>query len=1082
MTTLNQTSWIVSIGQSGDQNATGSTGGFVVDALPSTAPLNTVLVWTSTGQPYRYNSLGQWVRLLPLSLWELNGEIVQMASTVDGISSAQHLMTTSDNSSGIATMSIQPRTTTDLSVGWGASRDASGIWKAARTGTAWAFVDNGTKFAVQYGAATLGSTVTMQDAIAVSSAGVVTIASVSTGALTVTSLTCTNNATVGGTLGVTGTSTLGAVNSGNHAVTGTLSASGLSTLTGGVTTPANLTTTGTGQLVVAGNASVGGTLGVSGAATLNGLGVANNATVGGTLGVTGTSTMGAVNSGNHAITGTLSTSGAATLNSMAVTNNATVGGTLGVTGAATFGALNTGNLAITGTLGTSGAATLNSLAVTNNASVGGQLSIGPSSFQLKYDATNGIQIYDLANGGLWLYQGGTTSKAVRTVNNVLDDGSGNAAIAGTLAVTGNQTNSGNIVLAGVVQAGAGLETTGDHATVTNNSNPIVRVVRPSGGALTMAIAAASSAYSNSAVAGDSVFRTESANNLFVQTGTGAEAIKIDSSNNVAVRNNATVGGTLGVTGLATLLAAGSSSTYHTVGNARTGDVNANSGFVVANSATYNATDYGFRQESSGKTMVNAKAGFDVSLRVNNSAVLTAQSTGVSVSGTLGSSGTATLNALTCTNNATVGGTLAVAYSLSCGSVSSADILAKTSVQLVSVGAPSGCVFGMQNTTTSNYGGLAKLGGSGTYFTGGNTDDVLLYCNSANRIAIGAWGQTSITLSAPTMIITPASSAVSINGTLTVGTDNTAGDSRTLLSSNGQLDFSYGPFTSTAYPAAASARIKCTDNSYSGDLAFLARQSGSDNATMNTNVTIAGATGNLATRGSITCPSLTCSGALTAGSFSPTTLSCSGNITSGSTVYTQYLNVAQIAYFLTQAQFSAGVSVTGSSSFSSTTFNNAITVYAPLSANTAAITLGDQVSSTQLAIVPNSKAGSTTTGAITYDIVGTTGLHYFWDNLEVSGHAVQTWRRLLDRFLGRAHQAGRRTFCRRSGAGQRHQTDHLQVQRRGRNRRRRQGTHRRGGPGDPSAVPLHGRIQEGQDRRGGDGRAYRGPQRPGIRAY
>ena len=88
----------------------------------------------------------------------------------------------------------------------------------------------------------------------------------------------------------------------------------------------------TSTLDVGSDATVGGTLDVtgattlstlstSGAATLNSTSVTTNATVGGTLGVTGATTL-----------STLSTSGAATLNSTSVTNNATVGGTLDVTG------------------------------------------------------------------------------------------------------------------------------------------------------------------------------------------------------------------------------------------------------------------------------------------------------------------------------------------------------------------------------------------------------------------------------------------------------------------------------------------------------------------------------------------------------------------------------------------------------------------------------------------------------------------------------------------------------------------------------------------------------------------------------
>jgi hypothetical protein len=92
---------------------------------------------------------------------------------------------------------------------------------------------------------------------------------------------------------------------------------------------------------VTNNATVGGTLGVTGdttlstvtttgLATLNSASVTNNATVGGTLGVTGNTTL-----------STVTTTGQATLNSVSVTNNATIGGTLAVTGNTTLSTVTT---------------------------------------------------------------------------------------------------------------------------------------------------------------------------------------------------------------------------------------------------------------------------------------------------------------------------------------------------------------------------------------------------------------------------------------------------------------------------------------------------------------------------------------------------------------------------------------------------------------------------------------------------------------------------------------------------------------------------------------------------------------------
>lgn len=130
------------------------------------------------------------------------------------------------------------------------------------------------------------------------------------------------------------------------------------------------------SLLVTGNMTVGGTLGVtghttlttlstSGLATLNSAAVTTSLTVGTTLGVTGTSTLGAVNAGATSTT-TLASSGLATLNSLSVTNNATVGGTLGVTGVATL----SNNAIVGGTLSVTGATALTALLATGNVILG----------------------------------------------------------------------------------------------------------------------------------------------------------------------------------------------------------------------------------------------------------------------------------------------------------------------------------------------------------------------------------------------------------------------------------------------------------------------------------------------------------------------------------------------------------------------------------------------------------------------------------------------------------------------------------------------------------------------------------------
>lgn len=59
------------------------------------------------------------------------------------------------------------------------------------------------------------------------------------------------------------------------------------------------------DLTVTGNATIGGTLGVTGATTLGTLGVTDNTTVGGTLGVTGTTTLGTTALGTTTVSGNL---------------------------------------------------------------------------------------------------------------------------------------------------------------------------------------------------------------------------------------------------------------------------------------------------------------------------------------------------------------------------------------------------------------------------------------------------------------------------------------------------------------------------------------------------------------------------------------------------------------------------------------------------------------------------------------------------------------------------------------------------------------------------------------------------------
>jgi hypothetical protein len=127
------------------------------------------------------------------------------------------------------------------------------------------------------------------------------------------------------------------------AITGGGTWAGAPQISGGLTVTGG---TSTDTLAASGNSTVGGTLAVTGATTLHGLtsgaitatgGVAaggpltaTNGTFSGTLGVTGTSTLGTVNAGPVTSTGAVSGT------TLGASGNATVGGTLAVTGASTF--------------------------------------------------------------------------------------------------------------------------------------------------------------------------------------------------------------------------------------------------------------------------------------------------------------------------------------------------------------------------------------------------------------------------------------------------------------------------------------------------------------------------------------------------------------------------------------------------------------------------------------------------------------------------------------------------------------------------------------------------------------------------
>ena len=187
----------------------------------------------------------------------------------------------------------------------------------------------------------------IDSALQLSTSAVNTTGDFSVGSTKLTVAAASGNTVVGGTLTVTGATSL----SGNLAIPGNLSVTGTSTLTGATSVVSTLAVTGATSLS---SVSVGTTLNVTGLSTLASLGVTGAATVGTTLGVTGATTLATVGATTANIA-TLNVSGVSTLASVGVTGAATVGTTLDVTGAATLS---------------------NNLTVTGNATVNGNSTIG----------------------------------------------------------------------------------------------------------------------------------------------------------------------------------------------------------------------------------------------------------------------------------------------------------------------------------------------------------------------------------------------------------------------------------------------------------------------------------------------------------------------------------------------------------------------------------------------------------------------------------------------------------------------------------------------------------------------------------
>ena len=305
------------------------------------------------------------------------------------------------------------------------------------------------------------TTIAASGAYTQSGVGANTFTGATTFSATGTALSVTNNATVGGTLGVTGTSTVAAVTA-SGLIAGSL---GL-TISGAAVSINNNSNfainigTGTNNALV----TIGGGSGTFAVNTASGFAVTSAGAISGVTTITTSSTINsqtissAANfTGTMAVAGLLTASAGITSTGAAVNLNVNSNFAVNIGTGTTNAAVTIGNSANTvainapATLGASGTG----LAVTNNATVGGTLTVTKAIYSgvcALTDASSGISI-DLSAGNTFY----VTLKGNRTLNNptnavvgqefkvyYIQDATGNR----TISHGGNYENVGSYALTG----------------------------------------------------------------------------------------------------------------------------------------------------------------------------------------------------------------------------------------------------------------------------------------------------------------------------------------------------------------------------------------------------------------------------------------------------------------------------------------------------------------------------------------------------------------------------------------------------------------------------------------------------------
>lgn len=169
-------------------------------------------------------------------------------------------------------------------------------------------------------------------------------------------------------------------------------------------------------------------------------------------------------------------------------------------------------------------------------------------------------------------------------------------------------------------------------------------------------------------------------------------------------------------------------------------------------------------------------------------------------------------------------------------------------------------------------------------------------------------------------------------------------------------------------------------------------------------------GTLGVSGATTLSSVTVTGPTALGSTNVSSLTATGNVTAqtlnASGVSTLAITNVSGALSVTANSTFTNVSVggtlgvTGASTVAALTASGALTAQANATIN-GVTTLARGPAASTLTITPNSRQNVDTSGFVQYDIPGTTGTHFFWDNVEVSGNLACT---------GTANTFGASTFA------------------------------------------------------------------------